>query len=287
MKVISVSNKKGGVGKTTSAVNLAVGLAKKGFKVLFIDADAQANATDYLVESTNEFNDKEISVIKEKFEENNNAVKTLNDFFEVDGFKADLGDVLLDPDKILDAVLETKFENLSIVPATLSLISADKYLKMETVGVSTRLKKALKILKMNGYTYDYIVIDYAPTSNTITLNSFVITDEVIIPIKIDKAGIKGLVGTINDMYDVLKKSDIDLNYDFKILFTMVNRNKNDEKIIDLLNYLFKERVFKQPIRYQAKPISTASFENKILIETNSKVAEDYISLIDEIEKELN
>lgn len=290
MRIISFTNKKGGCGKTTDAINVSVGLAKKGYHCLLIDADPQGNSTDYLAQKSNEFSDKEIHRIREQFDTSGDALAVLNDFFNVEDFEYTMSDMLMHPEVAVKAIVHTRYENLDFVPATLDLIATDKYLKMETIGISTRLKKAMKQIKKQGYEYDFVIIDYAPTSNTITLNSYIITGDdgkVIIPIKIDKAGVKGLVATLNDMNDVKERSELDLEFDYLIHFTMVNRNKNDQKIIELLNHLFKDKVLQSNVRYQAKPVSQASLNNQALIETKSPVANDYLALIDEIEREMN
>lgn len=288
MKIISFTSQKGGVGKSTDATNIAVGFGKKGKKVLVIDGDPQANTTDNLAPKENGFTDAEIELIKQEFDETADPVSTLNHFFNLEKKEHpySLSDILMDPVLAPEAVVPTRYENVDLIPATLDLVNTDKLLKMETLGISNRLRKALKAVEKSGKSYDYVIIDYAPTSNTITLNSYIITGDdgrMIIPVKIDKAGIKGLLATLNDMKDVQEKSELDLSYDYLIHFTMVNRNKNDQKIIDLIHYLFKDHVLQQQIRYQAKPVSTASLENKALIDTDSPVADDYLALIDEIE----
>jgi len=146
-KIISFSNQKGGVGKTTSAVNVAASLGILGNKVLLIDLDPQGNATSG------------VGISKKQL------ANTINDVL--------LGDV-----KAEDAIIKTDFDNLDVLPANIALASAE-YNLYQMDGAENVMKNALSGIKDR---YDYIIIDCPPSLSMLTVNAMVASDGVIIPI---------------------------------------------------------------------------------------------------------
>lgn len=247
MKTISLLNLKGGVGKTTTAINLAKGLSNNGEKVLLIDTDMQANATSI-------FLDKE---------------RTLDDF-------QSFAELLLDERlEDISKYIYSVNENLDIIGSKLSV--AESELKIRNSfnrNSSNILNKIIK--KVNKY-YDYCIIDCAPTINLITLNIVVVSDEIIVPIKVDKFALEGYRTTLNNINKIIE--DYELDTTLTILYTNVNRNNTDKKVIESI----AGKQYNTKIRYQAKPITENSFNNTILVDDkiDSGVKEDYLTFIRE------
>ncbi len=156
-KIISFSNQKGGVGKTTSAVNIAASLGILGYKVLLVDLDPQGNATSGVGISKKNLN------------------KSIND-------------VLVGNSSAKDAVVKTEFENLSLIPAHISLAGAE-YNLYQGNGAERVMKNALDTIKDD---YDYIIIDCPPSLSMLTINAMVASDGIIIPMKCEFYSLEGL-----------------------------------------------------------------------------------------------
>ena len=147
-KIISFSNQKGGVGKTTSAVNIAASLGVLGHKVLLVDLDPQGNATSG------------VGISKKSL-------------------KKSIHDVLIGKCPAKEAIITTEFENLSIIPAHISLAGAE-YNLYQGEGAERVMKNALDAIKDE---YDYIIIDCPPSLSMLTINAMVASDGIIIPMK--------------------------------------------------------------------------------------------------------
>ena len=156
-KIISFSNQKGGVGKTTSAVNIAASLGILGYKVLLVDLDPQGNATSG------------VGISKR------NLITSIND-------------VLVGKATAKEAVVETAYENLSIIPAHISLAGAE-YNLYQGNGAERVMKNTLDAIKDN---YDYIIIDCPPSLSMLTINAMVASDGIIIPMKCEFYSLEGL-----------------------------------------------------------------------------------------------
>ena len=164
MKVISVINQKGGVGKTQTSINLAVGLSRKGKKVLLIDGDAQGNATSYFM---NDVNKVDLLKLVQMEVTNEDPLVWLEKALGEAEYEKDINDVLLGECDIMEAAYLTGIDNLYIVPSTETrLINTDQLIKTTNKLQHNRLKKALRSIRKD---FDYVVIDNAPTFNTITL----------------------------------------------------------------------------------------------------------------------
>lgn len=270
-------NNKGGVGKTTTSDQLAVGIAENGEKVLLVDLDQQANTTDIFAEKK-EFNFEKF--LREKLElEDYNFIQFAKDFDREQDFDVDISDALLDSNKTQKAIIQTRFKNLDLLPSSMKLSGVDTQLKMDIINPQhNRLNQALNTVSTQ---YDYCVIDCPPILNILTLNALFACDEVIIPIKVDVGALKGFFVTLEFVSKVIKANN--LNIKVRILFTMVNRNNVDRLTIEMFKKLFPHFVFETTIRNQPKAVSRAGFEQKLIIHDGKlNVGQDYQSLIKEI-----
>ncbi len=209
-EVITIANQKGGVGKTTTAVNLASALAQSGKKVLLIDADPQTNATTSLGFNRNDY-------------------------------EYNIYHVLIGIKKMSDVILHSKFKNLDIVPANIGLVGIEKeFYNPKKENRELLLKKAIGPIKKN---YDYILIDSPPALGPITINSLGAADSVIIPIQCEFFALEGLAQLLNTI-NLLKRS---INPKLKIkgfLPTMYSsRNNLSKQVLEDLSHHFKEKLF--------------------------------------------
>lgn len=286
MKSISVINQKGGVGKTQTSINLAVGLSRKGYKVLLIDADAQGNATSYFDKKVNDINLSKF--IEKEFNDNDPLQwleKTLGDAI----YEYDINDVLLNDCHINDAIYDTEYENLCILPSTETrLINTDQLIKAANKMQHNRLKKALRDIRKD---FDYVVIDNAPTFNTITLNTLFASDEIIIPLKIGRFELAGFIKTMNELENLM--NDFECFYKIFILFNMIPRGKRPlySAFIEKMRTIFKQNekfyevdILETTIGYQEAVASKSAMSCQLLMDTKSKVADDYKKFAEEISK---
>ena len=248
METKSLLNLKGGVAKTTTSVNLAKGLANKGFKTLVIDTDMQANATSIFLE-------------EERWKD------------DYKGFAELLVDEKLED---VDQYIYNVGENLDMIGSSLAVAESEMKIRSSFNRNSSNIVK--KVLKKLDSKYDYCIIDCAPTINLITLNIIIASDEIIIPIKIDKFALEGYRTTLKNINQIV--DDYELDTELTVLYTMVNRNNIDKQIIQDIS----GKRFETTIRHQAKPVTESALKNEVLIDSlkSSKVKEDYQELIDEI-----
>lgn len=250
MKVINIINAKGGVGKTTTALNLAVGLADMGNRVLVIDADPQGNATV--------------------------SIK-----FESSGSELDINNVLQNTNDITECIYQSEFENLDIIPSfNMELILTDKII-FTSVNRESKLSKQLrKVRKM----YDYIIIDNAPTFNTITTNTLNCSDDVIIPMTDTHLSECGKQMTLMQLEDLGSPDCLDRKFNIKILFTMIHRG-NRPKTMDFIEQTKEDNsVYQTTIGYQDGVIKDFELSKKVVIRTTNKkkrVGFDYQEFVKE------
>jgi chromosome partitioning protein len=209
-EVITIANQKGGVGKTTTAVNLSAALAQNGKKVLLIDADPQTNATTSLGFNRNDYEYNIYHVLI--------GIKTLS-----------------------EVTLTSNFKNLDLVPANIGLVGVEK----EFYGSNKKnrellLKKAIKPIKKS---YDFIIIDSPPALGPITINALGAADSVIIPIQCEYFALEGLAQLLNTI-NLLKKS---INPKLVIkgfLPTMFSiQNNLSKQVLEDLSHHFKKNLF--------------------------------------------
>lgn len=293
MKVFSVINEKGGVGKSSLTINLGYGLSKKGLKVLLVDADPQHNISSKLVQNmTQTLDESGLKQFSSKVQEesvrtlmnSNELLRNFLEYSESDDF-VDLSDVLEDPNKIHLAIQHTKYDFLDILPSTHSLSVVDYKLK-NARNRDNRLRMALNKVKD---IYDVVIIDNSPFESALTYNSISACryegDQILIPTKMDYESWEGLHHTIETLLAWLDETELD--YDFKIVPMMTSRTNSTKMALNTLKALFGHRVFDVDIRYQANPIEKSSFEKEILLASEQKaiqqsgVFQDFNELIEE------
>ena len=294
MKVYSIQNNKGGVGKSETSINLSVECGKKGLRTLLVSLDPQSNSTNRILKAPKKHSIDALKGLMHEFDIKNeesdnqilNAYHALHEYVRKPIFDYDVSNVLEEPSTITKAIVKSEYENLWVLPSTNRLVDTDMKLKLSGKNPSGRLRKALSLVETE---FDIVIIDNAPFENALTYNSMCACykegDKILIPVKIDEGGFEGLDVTLTTLFDWLETEPLD--YDFKIIITMKDRGKIDTQAIDALRYLFKNRVYNQVIRYQPTPVKDCSIRSNVLTEVSSKnVALDYKELCKEIIAEI-
>lgn len=247
-KTIAIVNQKGGTGKTTVSVNLAVGLAKRKFKTLLIDLDPQYSATLSL------------------------GINSMD-------LSASIYETLLGEATLKDAIVDTSISNLTLVPAKGGLSNTDINLANES-RYQFRLKESLNSIARQ---YDYILIDCPPSLGILTINALVAADNVIIPILCDYLSLEGLRQLINSIEKINKGLNSGLTI-LGILPNMVDLRLNITKeSLDLVKNHFKGLVFKNAIRTCVKVKEAPSFSKSIFDYAPQSIgAKEYTKLVTEI-----
>lgn len=280
-RTIAVANQKGGVGKTTSAINLAAGLAYAGHRTLIIDMDPQGNSSQSLlnIKLSEAFIDER--VIDGIANRNSKKLRELmNEYTEKEKYRY-IDQMLLD--SALTTTYSTEVENLDIIPSSLSLATTERAILMDHKRQENRLRKVIGKLEEK---YDFIIVDCAPIINTLTANIIYACDEIILPIKPDAGAEKGYLVTIIELLDLME--DYNSEIIIRPLFTMINRTKNDKERVNIISEIETDYIkpIGQSVRYQAKPIADASYGNTYVIDnTKANVGEDYNRVIEYLMEE--
>ena len=259
---IAFDNQKGGVAKTTTCCNTAVGLAKAGKKVLVIDLDPQGSATKAFLPN-------------EDLEEGN-AVPFVD-------YDKCIEDCMLDPSVTRECISHTHF-GVDIIPSTKTPDILEK-MRTDIMSVSYpvaqyRLKKVIREVR---HDYDYCLIDCAPTCDMLTMNACAAANLVVAPMTPSKKSIESFAATRKQINAAREELDADVHW--KILITMVNRTLNDREYVKELEELFADECFNTQIRYQSKPITKADKHGSFVIldtDIDSKVASDYREFVNEL-----
>jgi chromosome partitioning protein len=247
-KIIAIANQKGGVGKTTTAVNLAASLGVLEKKVLLIDADPQANASSGLG-------------------------------IDVDTVEKGTYQLLEHSATALELIIPTGSPNLDIIPSHIDLVA----IEIELVDVEKReymMRKALASIKDN---YDYIIIDCAPSLGLLTLNALTASDSVLIPIQCEYFALEGLGKLLNTIKSVQKIHNDQLDIEGLLLTMYDSRLRLSNQVVQEVNQHFDGLTFKTIIQRNVRLSEAPSYGISIIdYDASSKGSENYLSLANEL-----
>ncbi len=246
-KIIAFSNQKGGVGKTTTCVNMSAYLAKKGYKCLIVDLDAQGNATSGLGFAKSEV-------------------------------KNSVYNVMIDDMPIEEAVLKTCVEGLDILPSNIDLAGAE----VELVYVKDREKVLRKVLERAKQSYDFITIDCPPSLGLLTINALAAADTVLIPIQSEYYALEGLSQLMNTIKLVVKHLNASLKIEGVVLTMSDNRAIISRQISEEIRKYFGKRVFDTVIPRNIRLAEAPSHGVPIMLhDTRCSGAKAYLALTEE------
>ncbi|GAA3615635.1 AAA family ATPase [Flavivirga amylovorans] len=247
-KIIAIANQKGGVGKTTTSINLAASLGVLEKKVLLIDADPQANATSGIG-------------------------------IDIDSIEIGTYQLLEHSNSVRETIMKTESPNLDIIPAHIDLVA----IEIELVDKDAReymLKKALADIQND---YDYILIDCAPSLGLLTLNALTAADAVVIPIQCEYFALEGLGKLLNTIKSVQKIHNPELDIEGLLLTMYDARLRLSNQVVEEVQKHFNNMVFQTIIQRNVRLSEAPSYGETIInYDASSKGANNYLSLAKEI-----
>jgi len=247
-RIIAIANQKGGVGKTTTSVNLAACLGVLEKKVLLIDSDPQANASSGLG-------------------------------INIDNIKFSTYQLLEHDCNILDAITNTSSPNVDIVPANIDLVAVE----IELVDVENREYMLKNALDQVTDRYDYILIDCAPSLGLLTINALTAADSLIIPIQCEYFALEGLAKLLNTVKSVQKIHNDKLDIEGLLLTMYDSRLRLSNQVVEEVQNHFNDMVFDTIIQRNVKLGEAPSYGESIInYDVSSKGASNYLSLAKEI-----
>lgn len=247
-KIISIANQKGGVGKTTTAINLAASLAALEFKVLLVDADPQANSTSGVG-------------------------------FDPKNVKVGLYECLIQELEAPQVIVTTDIEFMDLLPCNIDLVGAE----LEMVQLPNREKKMKSVLDKIRSKYDFILIDCSPSLGLITLNALTASDAVIIPIQCEYFALDGLGKLLNTVKIVQRTTNPNLQIEGMLLTMYDMRLRLSNQVVDEVKTHFQQLVFETIIHRNTRLSEAPSFGVPVIThDIESKGAINYLNLAREL-----
>ena len=248
VKVIAVANQKGGVGKTTTAVNLAACLAKEGRKVLLIDSDPQGNATSGLG-------------------------------FDKRDVKKCIYDALINEVPMADTLKHTAYENLDVIPATIQLAGAEIEL-VSLMNRESRLKNALERIK---HDYDYVIIDCPPSLGLLTINALTAASSVMIPVQCEFYALEGITMLMNTIQLVQRNLNPALKLEGVVMTMFDSRTNLAQDVVEEVKKYFKTKMYKTIVPRNVRLSEAPSHGMPVIdYDSKSKGAQVYMELAQEV-----
>jgi chromosome partitioning protein len=247
-KIIALANQKGGVGKTTSSINLAASLAVLEYRTLLVDADPQANSTSGIG-------------------------------FDPRNIKNSIYECIINGVNPHDAIQKTETPNLDLLPAHIDLVGAE----IEMINLTNREYKMKAVLELVRNEYDFIIIDCSPSLGLITINALTAADSVIIPVQCEYFALEGLGKLLNTIKIVQSRLNTQLDIE-GILLTMYDvRLRLSNQVVDEVRTHFEDMVFDTIIQRNTRLSEAPSFGISVIMhDANCKGAVNYLNLAREI-----